>query len=160
MDFITWLDTEQNLVRYFAIDPAWSTKEVARRFQRALPGGRDSFSNVVKRDESELPPDKGFARAWEISGGNIVVNIAKARLVARERLSHLRETQLPRLKAWRRMALLLNDAASAAEAQAELDTWNDLVVSPLLNTGNLNDLKGLLATALALIPIRAPGEPP
>ena len=152
MDFITWHDIEQDLVRYFAINPAWSTKEVAQRFQRAFPGGRDSFSGLSRRDESELPPDREFSRAWEISGGNIVVNIVKARRLTKERLIAWRETQLPRLKAWRRMGQLLNDAAAAVEAQAELNTWDDFITSPVLSTGNLADLKAHLAAAHALIP--------
>ena len=159
MNYLTWIDADTNRARFVAIQPGWTTADIAQRLRAAFPGGIDKANNLAIRDGATLPPDHDFNRAWEISGGNVVVNIAKARAVARRRIEAMRDTQRPRVLALRRAAQLLSDAAALAAADNEIAAWQNILGNAALdNAASIADLRPLITAAEALMP--ASGGPP
>ena len=159
MNYLTWIDADTNRARFVAIQPGWTTADIAQRLSAAFPNGIDRANNLAIRDAATLPPDHDFNRAWDIQGGNVVVNIVKARAFARRRIEAMWDSQRPRVRALRRAAQLLNDAAALAAADAEIAAWQAILGNAALdNAATIADLRPLIVAAEALMP--PPGGPP
>lgn len=92
--------------------------------------------------DAEIPADRAYRNAWEVVGGRVVENLAKARELHRDKLRRQRtELLLPLDIAWSR-AMATGDKAAASAVEAERQQLRDAPDDPRIESAqSIDELK-------------------
>jgi hypothetical protein len=91
-----------------------------------LPATIEAFNGVV-------PPDKAFRNAWEASGSEVAVNMAKARALHRDRLRAARKPLLEELDIEYQRADEANDAVEKKAIARRKKALRDVTADPAID---------------------------
>lgn len=109
----------------------------------SYPTEADSVTIV---DEDEIPVDLTYREAWVLAGGKPQVDMARAKIVHRDRLRSARKALFAENDAKAAWAVLTEDEALKAEALAERQRLRDLPAQPSIDAAQTPDeLKAIRA---------------
>lgn len=138
---LVWFDSngpDGGEIRFIALRPEWTKEEIRERFKGAFQGDQNNVSQVRVVDMSALP-DPRFRKAWVVQGGNIVINMTKAKKIGRETVLALWQVVGPALKAKKKFAEATADTVDDAAAAVEIQSWSDLRDSNAIETATTPD---------------------
>ena len=100
---------------------------------------------LLGADRPKVPP-RDFREAWRLSGEEIRVDMDAARVVAREKLRHMRAHAMPALdNEWMR-AMGQKDRRAIEEAEKKRVRWRDAPADPAIaNAARVEDLLAVLS---------------
>lgn len=139
---LAWFDSngpEGGEIRFIALRPEWTKTQIREIFKSAFVGDQNNVTQVRVVDMSALPSDPRFRRAWVLQGGNIVVDMAKAKALGKRMVRDLWQMAAPSLRAKKKYAEATADTADDAEAAAEIQSWTTLRNSTAIDTATTTE---------------------
>ena len=126
-----------NSISVVRASPKYTEEEVLEVFKKSNP--KNLPITIV--DESELPIDRVFRNAWNLSGGIVEIDSGKARNIHMDRLRHLRNKQLEKLDKEMMVAADKEDVEKVKEIRQLKQRLRDMTKTEDLTLLDMDTLK-------------------